>query len=122
LRAEPAMLHGAIVWLVAIPLLVAYATFGSTSFAGAWYGGLAGSPAWVASGGTAVDAVTSQGPSGRAVTTDREREDAARAARNSALSAASALLLGLVGSVVGGWMGSGEPMTLSLRRAAKQLH
>jgi hypothetical protein len=27
------------------------------------------------------------------------------------------MLLGLVGSVVGGWMGSGEPMTLSLRRA-----
>jgi len=37
---------------------------------------------------------------------------AALAARNAALGALTALLLGLVGSVVGGWMGSGERMTL----------
>ncbi len=38
---------------------------------------------------------------------------AAIMARNGALAALTALLLGLVGSVVGGWMASGEPMTFT---------
>jgi uncharacterized membrane protein YeaQ/YmgE (transglycosylase-associated protein family) len=33
------------------------------------------------------------------------------AARNSALGAITALLLGLVGSVIGGWLGSRKPRT-----------
>jgi len=37
-------------------------------------------------------------------------------ARNGALGALTALLLGLVGSVVGGWMASGEPMTFTYHR------
>jgi hypothetical protein len=34
----------------------------------------------------------------------------ALAARNSALGAITALLLGLIGSVIGGWLGSRKPM------------
>ena len=34
------------------------------------------------------------------------------AARNGALAAAAALLMGLMGSVIGAWMASGEPMTV----------
>ena len=44
------------------------------------------------------------------------QEDSPKVARNSALGALTALLLGLVGSVVGGWMASGEPMTLTYYR------
>ena len=39
--------------------------------------------------------------------------NAALAARNAALAAVTALLLGLMGGVIGGWMGSGEPMTFT---------
>jgi hypothetical protein len=42
--AENAALQGAIVWLVAVPLLLVLAAFGAASFFGAWYGGLAGTP------------------------------------------------------------------------------
>jgi hypothetical protein len=88
-RAEPAMLHGAIAWLVAVPMLLALVAFGVKGFAG-WYGGLAGTPIWAAPG-TPI---------------------AAKAAREAAGGAATALLLGLVGAVLGGWMASGEPMSL----------
>jgi len=44
------------------------------------------------------------------------REDTPRAVRNAALGAVTALLLGLVGSVIGGWMASGEPMTFGHHR------
>ena len=87
-RAEPAMLHGAMVWLLGVPLVFLLVTLGARSYFGAWYGGLAGTPAWVA---TTVPV-------------------AAKAARQAAGGAATGLLLGLVGAVLGGWMGSGEPM------------
>jgi len=59
---------------------------------GGWYGGMIASPAWIA--------------------TPPTTPDIAAAVRNGALAAVAALLLGLVGSVIGGWMASGEPMTL----------
>ena len=42
--------------------------------------------------------------------------------RNSALAAAVAMLLGLLGATLGGWMASGEPMTLGhyRRRTAEE--
>jgi ABC-type sulfate transport system permease component len=43
---------------------------------------------------------------------------AVAAARNAALAAFTALALGLAGGVVGGWMGSDEPMTFTVRRKA----
>lgn len=96
-RSEPAMLQGAIAWLVAVPLLVVLASLGAGSFFGGWYDGLGGSPAW----GSTIDLATA---------------DAEELARDSATGAASGLLLALVGSVIGGWMASGEPMTLTYHR------
>lgn len=95
-RSETAMLHGAIVWLIAVPVLLLLASLGTATYFGPWYGGLAGHPAW------ATAAVVTQDPAA-----------AGMAARNSALAAVTALLLGLVGGVIGGWMGSGEPMTFT---------
>ena len=95
-RSETAMLHGAIAWLVAVPILLLLSALGagfSPSFA------LVVTPAWV----TPVAAAT-QDPA------------AAIAARNAAVAAVTALLLGLVGSVIGGWMASGEPMTFTYYR------
>src|SRR5947209_13451976 len=43
-RAEPAMLHGAIAWLVAVPLLIVATAVGGSRAFGPWYGGLAGTP------------------------------------------------------------------------------
>jgi uncharacterized membrane protein YeaQ/YmgE (transglycosylase-associated protein family) len=96
-RAEPAMLHGTIAWLVTIPFLLVLASLGAASYFGVWYGGLVGTPAWAPS-------VVSLDP------------QAAVIARNSALGALTALLLGLVGSVIGGWIASGEPMTFTYHR------
>jgi len=106
LRAEPAMLHGAISWLVAVPLLIVLAELGGGSIFGNWYGGLAGTPAWTRAPAPKVT-VTADDEAAK-----KEAEDAARAARNSALGALTALLVGLVGSVIGGWMASGEPMSV----------
>jgi hypothetical protein len=92
-RSEPAMLHGAIVWLVTLPLLLALAAVGIAGHWGGWYGGL-GSMAPLTPG-AAPD------------------PDLAEATRNNALATAVALLLGLIGSVIGGWMASGEPMTFT---------
>jgi hypothetical protein len=89
-RAEPAMLHGAITWLVAVPLLVGLGAIGAGSYLGGWYGGL-----------------------GPVTTTDA---GSATAARNAALAAVTTLLVGLVGSVIGGWMASGERMVVAARR------
>ena len=92
-RAEPAMLHGAIVWVLAVPVLVVLAALGASSYFGGWYGGLAGTPAWVVPPNAAVD------------------PNVATAARNGALATFTVLLIGLIGSVIGGWLASGEPMT-----------
>jgi hypothetical protein len=96
-RAETDMLHGAIVWLITVPLLVIMAAIGAGTLFGGWYAGLAGVPVWVTPGAVAAD------------------PNAAAAARNAALFAVTALLIGLVGSVLGGWMASGEAMTVWLR-------
>ena len=97
-RAETDMLHGAIASLVAVPLLVALAALGAGSLFGGWYGGLAGVPVWVTPNNVAADPA------------------AATAARNAALLTVTALLIGLMGSVLGGWLASGEPMSIHLYR------
>jgi len=102
-RSETAMLHGAIAWLVAVPILVALASMGAVSYFGGWYGGLAGLPPAAAAQAFAA----AQDPA------------VAMAARNTALAAVTALLLGLMGGVVGGWMGSGEPMTFTHYRTRR---
>jgi len=135
LRSEPAMLHGAITWLIAVPLLVVLAGLGASSYLGGWYGGLAGTPSWAAQPGAPYDRPEALG----ANATEEERarfrteqaqyrekvrqwqEDTPKATRNAALGAISALLLGLIGSVVGGWMASGEPMTFTHHRKREAL-
>ena len=93
-RAEPAMLHGAVTFLAATVTLLALASFGGAVLSG-WYVALAPSPVVPAQTGQPVD------PS------------AAKAAAAGATAAAAAILLGLVGSVVGGWAASGERMDLA---------
>jgi hypothetical protein len=97
-RAEPAMLHGGVVWLLTVPMLLVLGAFGATAFYGGWYSGLAGAPGWAA-------------------TPPPVSPEAAAAMRNGALAAVVALLLGLVGGVLGGWMASGEPMSLTYYRS-----
>ena len=101
-RAETASIQGCIVWLVALPLLLILGALGAGSFFGGWYGGLAGTPVLASS---------------TAVTAD---PNAAMIARNSALGAVTALLIGLM-ELIGGWMASGEPMSLTYRRAKQEL-
>ncbi len=103
-HAETDMLHGAIVWLLALPLLVAFGAIGAGTLFGPWYAGLAGVPVWATPTNIAAD------------------PNAAAAARNAALFAATALLIGLVGSVLGGWLASGEAMSPRLRSKTAVRH
>jgi hypothetical protein len=91
-RSEPAILHGAIVWLLTLPMLLALAAAGALGHFGGWYGGLSAMPSLA---GAAPD------------------PDLATAIRNNALATTAALLIGLIGAVLGGWMASGEPMTFT---------
>src|SRR5215217_5511689 len=84
-RAETASLQGSIVWLVALPLLLILSGLGAGGFFGSWYAGLAGTPVWASSAGVTADS------------------NAAMIGRNSALGAITALLIGLMGSLIGGW-------------------
>ncbi|MFL5495761.1 MAG: hypothetical protein ACJ8DC_15370 [Gemmatimonadales bacterium] len=96
-RSEPAILHGSIVWLLALPLLMVLGAVGGLAHFGGWYAGLSGTPSWVAR-------AASPNP------------DLATATRNNAVATAIALLVGLIGGVIGGWMASGEPMTFTHHR------
>ena len=96
--AERTMLHAAIAWVLIVPMLLVLASLGAAGYFGVWYHGLAGTPVWVTP------------------TVVADPQAAAIMARNGALGALTALLLGLVGSVVGGWMASGEPMTFTYHR------
>jgi uncharacterized membrane protein YeaQ/YmgE (transglycosylase-associated protein family) len=102
-HAETSILHGAIAWLVTVPILLVLASLGAANYFGVWYAGLAGTPVWVSP----------------AVVADPQV--ALIIARNGALGALTALLLGLVGSAVGGWMASGEPMTITYYRTRAAL-
>ena len=133
LRAEPAMLHGAVVWLVATPALVLFAALGAGSYMGSWHASLAGTPAWASP--AALPFEKPETLAANATAQDHEayvaalhkyqvevtqwKQDTPRVVRNSALGAVTALLLGLVGSVIGGWMACGEPMSLTYHRTRK---
>ncbi len=104
-RSETSMLHGAIVWLVAVPLLVAMIGLGAGNSYGGWYGGL---------GSRTVASATGE--------PKLSPDDAAAVARNTAIGAVTALLLGLVGGVVGGWLASGEPMSLTHYRTRTRMN
>lgn len=124
LHAEPGMLHGAIAWIVAVPILLGAAALGAGGAYAGWYGGLN-----VGSGPAAAPYVRPEPLSAnptpeevahyRSQQTEYSRqvrewnEETPRAIRNSALGALTMLLLGLIGSVIGGWMASGEPMNFT---------
>ena len=95
-QAEPAIIHGGVVWLVTVPMLLVLAALGAGAYFGGWYSGLAGTPVWVTA--HPVD------PNAGAVVSA------------NAVGAAAALLIGLVGAVIGGWMACGEPMSPWHRR------
>ena len=122
LHSEPAMLHGAFTWLVLVPILVVCGLpLGHRAFGG-WYGGLG--PTATTSpfvhphplgASASMDDIAAfrvqQGEYNRNV--QQWREDTPKATRISALAAITALLLGLLGSVIGGWLASGEPMNFT---------
>jgi len=109
--SETAMMHGAIVWVVTIPLIVFIAAQGASSYMGGWLGGLGTNhPAWAA---TPDSTLTIPAPTDKAKTTTSAETAAAKATRNAALGDVAALLLGLMGCALGAWCGSGEAMTFS---------
>jgi hypothetical protein len=135
LHSEPAMLHGAIAWLIAVPMLFAATAIGGGGLLGGWYAGLDGR-----ANGSAQNAAPfarpelAANPSAEDIATYRSQlaeynqnitqwhNDTPRATRNSALGAVTALLLGLIGAVIGGWMASGEPMNFSHYRTRKAIY
>jgi hypothetical protein len=124
-RSEPGMLYGAIVWLLAAPILLGLAGLGAGSVMGGWYAGLS-APVLTAPydrpdalGATATEEERAQFRAQQADYRQRVaqwREDTPKAIRNTALCTLTAMLLGLIGSVLGGWMATGEPMTLTHHR------
>jgi hypothetical protein len=98
---ETAALYGAITFVIATVVLLALASQ-AAQYLNGWYSGLAPAPA-------AQPAVAGQPVD----------PNIAKAARNSAIAAATSMLVGLMGGVVGGWMASGEPMWISRRVATR---
>ncbi len=97
-RSEITSLHGAIAWLVAVPLLLLLIGGGFGIYFGTWFSGLG----WLAHPGSVASmSVAEYG----------------RAMRAAALGGLTALVLGLAGAILGGWMASGEPMSVRYRRA-----
>lgn len=133
LHAEPGMLHGAIAWVVAVPILLGAAALGAGSSYAGWYGGLN-----AASGSANAPFVRPEplnaNPTAEEITHYRTQqaeyaqqvrqwnEETPRAIRNSALGALTMLLLGLIGAVIGGWMASGEPMNFTHHLTRKPIY
>ena len=134
LHSEPAIIHGAIVWLVTVPVLMAGAGLGAASALGGWYGGLSPNavattnapytrPDPLASNATADEIATYKSQQGEYARNVKQwQEDTPRVTRNSALGTVTALLLGLLGCVIGGWMASGEPMNFTHYKSRKPLY
>jgi len=131
LRSEPAMLHGAVTWCLAVPLLVTLAAVGASNYSGGWFASLAGKPHWPVPfdrpdplGADATLQDRAQFKMAQAEYAQKVRqwkEETPQATRNSAIAGATALLLALMGSVIGGWMASGEPMNFTHYRTRKTL-
>jgi hypothetical protein len=130
LHSEPGMVQGAVVWLAAVPVLVAAGALGAGSLFGGWYGGLSGGRTSSTSPYVRPEAPTAGATTEEVATYRTQRteyvknvkqwdEDTPRVTRNVALGAVTALLLGLVGAVIGGWLSSGEPMNFSHHRTRK---
>ena len=121
-RSETTALHGAVAWALCVPAIFMLLAVGVGSYFGPWYGDL-GRLSTPANASPELRRPAEATPTaGRtaaagAVTAPTPRAQAeARAMRNAALGGVTALVLGLAGSVIGGWMASGEPMSLRYRR------
>jgi hypothetical protein len=134
LHSEPAMLHGAFTWLVVVPILVVCAGLGASSLFGSWYGGFGPNSAmnqstpFVQPGPLGASASSEEMAAFKMQQAEYSRnvkqwhEDSPKVTRNSALGAITVLLLGLIGSVIGGWMASGEPMNFTHYRTRKPMY
>jgi len=122
--SEPSMLHGAVAWLIAVPLLGAMVSVGIAGFGGGWYGGLVtahGSdklpferPADLSANATEQQRTAHE----KALADFQDKRaqweaDTPKVVRNTALCTITSMLLSLIGAVVGGWMACGEPMTFT---------
>jgi hypothetical protein len=88
--AEPAILHGVAAWLLLMAIVITLAALaGAHSLAGGYLGNMT-PPGAPAPAGSAVD------------------PNAAIAIRNAAIGSVLGILIGLMGSVVGAWIASGE--------------
>ena len=134
LHSEPAIIHGAIVWLVTVPILVVGAALGAASLFGGWYSGLGPNSAT-----SANTPFARPDPLGAAATSEeiatyktqqteynrnvkQWHDETPQVTRNSALGAIMALLISLLGCVIGAWMASGEPMNFTHYRTRKPLY
>ena len=88
-HAEPAILHSAIAFLIGLPMVLVLTSLGAAGIFNSWLGG----------------AVV---PFGSAIA-----QSSPEVVRGTALAALTAVLVGLIGSVIGGWIAAGEPMTFS---------
>jgi hypothetical protein len=131
LHSEPAMLHGAFAWLVMVPILVVCAVLGASNLFGGWYGGLGPTSAtnpFVHPDPLGASASSEEIAAFRMQQAEYNRnvklwhEDTPKVTRNGALVAITALLLGLLGSVIGGWLASGEPMNFIHYRTRKPMY
>jgi hypothetical protein len=112
------------------------AGLGATSFCGGWYAGLGGIPNGTTTAGTpfvrpdppGAGATAEEIATFKAQQVEYNRnvkqwnEDTPKVTRNSALGAVTALLLGLMGSVIGAWMASGEPMNFTHYRTRRPMY
>jgi hypothetical protein len=129
-RAETGMYHGAISWMVATPLVIVLAAMGAGAYLGGWNSGLAGNPSWA--GQAQAPFARPDQPLANATAEERQlylaeeqayrakvkkwRDETPLATRNAAIMGASSLLIGLIGSVVGGWLASGESIAFTFDR------
>jgi len=134
LHAEPAILHGAIVWLATVPLVLIGVAVGAAGLLGGWYSSFghgssaSASTPFVQPVSPGANATSEEISAFRTQRAEYDRnvkqwqEETPRATRNAALGTITALLLSLVGSVIGGWMGSGEPMNFTHYRTRTPLY
>ena len=132
LHSEPAAIHGAITWIIVVPLLLAAVGFGVAGMAGGWYAGLrpesAASRASFAHPDMPPSATSEEISAYRTQLADYRtkvqqwEEDAPKAARMAAIVSLTSLLFGLLGSVIGAWMSCGEPMNFTYYRTRKPIY
>jgi hypothetical protein len=127
------MYHGAISWMVATPLVIALAAMGAGAYLGGWNSSLAGQPSWA--GQAEAPFVRPDAPLANATPAERQnylveeqayranvkkwRAETPLATRNAAIMGASSLLIGLIGSVIGGWLASGQAIPFSFDRKGR---